>query len=121
MGTKKVYLKDKKINKLFDKYSLPLVKACITPSQKEKAISISRVLWLFLVKGADTEENIYKALEQILHDHDKVVGFGATYFHRMKKALSEKEIRRLRAHYSDSNNFKSLKSWGDITFSNFLH
>ncbi len=113
--------KGKKINELFEKYSFPLVKACIAPSQKEKAIGISKILWLLLVKGADTEENTYKVLEQILHDHDKVISFGATYFHRMKKALSEKDIKRLRAHYSDSENFKSLKDWGDITFLKFLH
>ncbi|XCN74056.1 MAG: hypothetical protein Q3M24_04685 [Candidatus Electrothrix aestuarii] len=120
-GHQKVYLKDRKINELFDKYSFPLVKACITPSQKEKAIGISKILWLLLVKGADTEENIYKVLEQILHDHDKVIGFGATYFHSMKKALSKKDIKRLKFHYSDSENFKSLKDWGDITFLKFSH
>lgn len=117
-GQQKVYLKNKEINNLFDKYSFPLVKVCITPSQKEKALSISRILWLFLVKEADTEENIYNALERILHDHQKVVGLGALYFHKMKKALTQKELKRLKKHYSDSANFKSLKDWGDITFFN---
>lgn len=115
-GQQKVYLKNKEINNLFDKYSFPLVKVCITPSQKENALSISRILWLFLVKEVDTEENIYKVLERILHDHQKVVGLGALYFHKMKKALTQKELKRLKKHYSDSENFKSLKDWGDITF-----
>jgi len=45
MDNKKIYVRDKKINELFDKYSFPIMKACITQSQKEKAIGISKILW----------------------------------------------------------------------------
>jgi hypothetical protein len=55
-------LKEEEIKLLFDKFSYPMVKPCLTQEQKDKAIAISKILWLFLVKGSDTEENIYNAL-----------------------------------------------------------
>lgn len=121
MDSKKTYLADKKINELFDNYSYPIMNACITKSQKEKAMGISKILWLLLVTGEDTEENIYIALKSIVHYHDKIVSLGALYYHKMKKALSKKEIQMLKNHYENSENFNSLKDWGDITFVKELH
>ena len=118
---KKIYLKDKKINDLFNKYSFPIMKVCITQSQKDKSIGISKILWLLLVKGADTEENIYITLKSIVHHHDKIIGFGALYYHKMKKSLTEEEIKILKNHYDDPENFNSLRDWGDITFVKELH
>jgi len=34
----------------------------------------------------------------------------------MKKALTKKEIQILKKHYENSENFNSLKEWGDMTF-----
>ena len=121
MDNKKIYVRDKKINELFDKYSFPIMKACITQSQKEKAIGISKILWLFLVKGADTEENIHIALKSIVHHHDQIISLGALYYHKMKKALTKEEIQILKKHYNDSENFNSLADWGDMTFIKDMH
>ncbi len=116
MNIKKKKLTDKKINKLFDKYSYPMMKACITESQKEKAIGLSKILWLLLVSGTDTEENIYVTLKDILHQHDNIISVGALYTHKMKKSLTKKEIQILKNHYEDIENINSLMEWGDITF-----
>lgn len=112
MNDKKIYLSDKKINELFEKYSHPILNACITISQKEKAIGISKILWLFLVTGKDSEENIYMGLKTILNHHDEVISLGSLYYHKMKKALSKKEMRKLQQHYDNPENFNSLTDWG---------
>ena len=116
MNIENTNLTDKKINELFDNYSYPMVKACITELQKEKAIALSKILWLLLITGTDTEENIYITLKEILHQHDKIVSVGALYTHKMKKALTKKEMQMLKKHYENSENFNSLKEWGDMTF-----
>ena len=121
MDSKNTHLVDKKINELFDKYSFPMMKACITKPQKEKAIGISKILWLLLVTGTDTEENIYMSLKSIVHHHDQIISFGALYYHKMKKALTKEEIQILKKYYDNSENFNSLKDWGDITFVKKLH
>ena len=113
MNSKKTNLSDKKINSLYEKYSYPIMKACITESQKEKAMGISKLLWLFLVTGKDTEENIYIGLKSIMHHHDEVISLGSLYYHKMKKALNQKEIRILKEHYDNPENFNSLTDWGD--------
>jgi hypothetical protein len=115
MNSKKTNLSDKKINSLYEKYSYPIMKACITESQKDKAMGISKLLWLFLVTGKDTEENIYIGLKSIMHHHDEVISLGSLYYHKMKKALNQKEIRILKEHYDNPENFNSLTDWGDIT------
>ena len=115
MNSKKTNLSDKKINSLYEKYSYPIMKACITESQKEKAMGISKLLWLFLVTGKDTEDNIYIGLKSIMHHHDEVISLGSLYYHKMKKALNQKEIRILKEHYDNPENFNSLTDWGDIT------
>ena len=121
MDSKKTYLTDKKINELFDKYSYPMMSACITTSQKEKAMGISKTLWLLLVTGKDPEENIYMGLKSILHHHDEVISLGALYYHKMKKALTKKEIHILKKHYDNTENFNTLTDWGDITSVKDLH
>ena len=121
MNDKKIYLSDKKINELFEKYSHPILNACITISQKEKAIGISKILWLFLVTGKDSEENIYMGLKTILNHHDEVISLGSLYYHKMKKALSKKEMRKLQQHYDNPENFNSLTDWGDTTLIKDLH
>ena len=62
METHKYTLNDKAIDSLFKKFSSPMVKPCISDSQKEKAIGISRILWLLLVTDTDSEQNVYDAL-----------------------------------------------------------
>ena len=99
MDSNKENLSDKKINTLYEKYSYPIMKACITESQKVKAMGISKLLWLFLVTGQDTEENIYVGIKSILYHHDEIISLGSLYFHKMKKALNKKEIQILKKYY----------------------
>lgn len=104
-------LKEEEIKLLFDKFSYPMVKPFLTQEQKDKAIAISKILWLFLVKGSDTEENIYNALYEVIKNHDDTVSFGALYYHKMKKSLTKKELNKLKKHYSSPHNFEELKDW----------
>ena len=104
-------LKEEEIKLLFDKFSYPMVKPCLTQDQKDKAIAISKILWLFLVKGADTEENIYDALNEVIKKHEDTISFGALYYHKMKKSLTKKEIDKLKKYYSNFRNFEELKGW----------
>ena len=119
---KKYSLEDKKISSLFEKFSYPLVRPCVSSSQKEKAIGISKILWLSLVSGTDSEQNIYNILGQVLnHKHDDVVSLGSLYFYKMKKALTKKECLKLKKHYSNKDNFDSLKDWDETTFIQNMH
>jgi hypothetical protein len=98
---KKYTLEDEKISSLFEKFSYSIVRPCISSSQKEKAIGISKILWLALVTGTDSEQNIYNTLGPVLnHKHDDVVSLGSLYFYKMKKALTKKECLKLKKHYS---------------------
>ncbi len=113
MGKRKKRLTNMEVDMLFDKYSSPIMDGCDTESQKEKAMGISKILWLLLVTGTDTEENVHVALKKIVHNHERIISLGALYFHKMKKALTNKEIQELIKHYKDSKNFDSMKEWGD--------
>ncbi len=62
METPQHTLHDKDMLSLFEKFSSPMVNPCISEAQKEKARGISRILWLLLVTGTDSEKNVYDAL-----------------------------------------------------------
>lgn len=104
-------LKEEEIKLLFDKFLYSMVKPCVNQDQKDKAIAISKILWLLLVKDADTEENIYNALYKVLKNHDGTVSFGALYYHKMKKSLTKEELNKLKQYYSISSNFEALRDW----------
>ena len=112
METHKYTLNDKAIDSLFKKFSSPMVKPCISDSQKEKAIGISRILWLLLVTDTDSEQNVYDALNEIYNKHEDNIAMGSLYFYKMKTALRTKEQLHLRRHYSDQKNFAALEDWG---------
>jgi len=116
MKKKKTFtISDDEINILFDKFSHPLTKTAIDDTQKLKATSIARFLWLPLVKCQDSEENIYNWLSQIEGiDHQGNLSIGALYFHKMKKALSTAEILKLQNHYKSEENFKKLEKWHEL-------
>lgn len=97
----KFLIKDKNINHLFEKFSYPITKPAITKSQKETSTGIAKILWLFLITVNDSEENIYNVLNQIMHNrHEDTVALGSLYFFKMKKALTQKELLRLKEYYS---------------------
>ena len=88
--------------------------ACITSSQKLKALGFAKTFWLRLVTGTDTdtESNIYQDLKRVLHDnHDQNIALGSMYFFKMKTALTGDELQQLKDHYSDLLNFNRLQEW----------
>ena len=100
------------LDRLFERFALPMVRPCITSLQKLKALGIAKALWLRLVSGTDTEGNIYEDLRRILGDkHDDNVALGSTYFFKLKTALTDEEVRQLKIHYSDELNFSRLEKW----------
>jgi hypothetical protein len=97
---------------LFEKFSLPLVKSAVTKHQKEVSIGIAKTLWLLLVRGVDTEKNVYNALSQILNNnHESNIAIGSLYFFKMKIALSGEEIKLLYEFYDIDDNFNALENW----------
>jgi hypothetical protein len=105
-------LTDDVLHRLFDRFSLPMVQACVTTSQKQNAMGIAKVLWLRLVSGTDTEENIYADLKRAVgNKHDATIALGSTYFFKMKTELTGAEIHRLKDYYTDDRNFQRLEEW----------
>src|SRR6266702_5214075 len=88
METPQHTLHDKEMHSLFEKFSSPMVNPCISEAQKQKARGISRISWLLLVTGADSERNVWDALNKVFsHRHDDNVAFGSLYFYKMKNSL----------------------------------
>lgn len=113
MATQKHTLHEHDIDSLFEKFSSPMVNPCISEAQKEKARGISRILWLLLVTGTDSESNVYHALNKVFpHRHEDNVAFGSLYFYKMKPALTRQEQLQLRRHYSHPEHFRALQDWG---------
>ena len=104
---------DDTAQRLFEKFSQPMVQVRVTPAQKQKSVGTAKIFWLRLISGTDTEENIYADLKRVLgNKHDLIVALGSTYCFKMKTALTEAEIRQLKVYYSDARNFRRLlKKW----------
>ena len=99
-----------------------MTKSAITKSQKETSTGIAKILWLFLITDNDSEENIYNVLNQVLDNrHEDTVALGSLYFFKMKKALTQKELLRLKEYYSIQNNFDALKDWDATPFTEKIH
>ena len=88
-----------------------MVKPCISDAQKDKAIGVSRILWLHLVTDTDSEQNIYNALKNVFSKHEDNIAMGSLYFYKMKTALTDNELLKLKSHYNDQNNFAALEDW----------
>jgi hypothetical protein len=114
MATKKHTLHDKDIHSLFETFSSPMVNPCISEAQKEKAQGISRILWLLLVTGTDSEINVYNALKNVFPRHEDNVAFGSLYFYKMKTALTRQEQLQLSRYYHNQEHFRALKAWGSV-------
>ncbi len=100
-------LTHKRINDLFTKFSWPLLHACITDHQETIGLAISQMLWLRLVTGTDTEETIAQDLKRVFPDsHDSIVAFGSLYFFKMKPALKESAIKKLKEHFAQLEKHK---------------
>ena len=105
-------LDENTINALFKKFSSPMVQSCTSDSERERAIGISRILWMLLVSNTDSEKNIYNTLSEIFHNsHQDNRPVGSLYFYKMKRALTRKEQLKLRRHYSYKENFRAIKDW----------
>ena len=105
-------LKETEIVRLFEKFSSPLTNPCISPSQRASALGIAKILWLALVTGSDSQQEIQVILQQIVpHKVDAEQSLGALYFYKMRTALSQIERRNLQAYYRVSGHFDNLKDW----------
>jgi hypothetical protein len=106
-------LSKEEVVSIFDRFSFHMLKSAITQHQRDVAVGISRLLWLHLVSGTDTEQNIYQTLNGIFKgDHGKNAAIGSLYFFKMKSSLRTSEISRLKTFYSDESNLELLKAWG---------
>ena len=111
MGKK---LNKKQVENLFIKFSYPVVKSAITDHQKKSSLFIAKTLWVALVSGNDTEEQIYNLLNEILKgNHEANIQTGSLYYFKMKAALSDDEIKSVISYYSIDKNINNLKNWLD--------
>ena len=100
------------LNRLFERFSRPMIRPCINSRQKRSAVGIAKTLWLRLVTGTDTEENIYEDLRLIFKDnHDSNVAVGSMYFFKMKSELTKAQISNLKKHYSDDSNSRRGRNY----------
>jgi hypothetical protein len=114
-------LETTKINSKFTCFSNVMIEKCKTKLQIQKSLGISKILWLLLIKEQDSEENIYKALFEILNDHEATISFGSLYFHSMKSELTKVEVRQLKNHYTNPVHFQELSDWMNESYENPLH
>lgn len=112
---------DQEIEGLFEKFTASIMVHCKTDSQKNNTMAIARLLWLVLVAGADSEQNVYITVRNISQNDETATVFTTLYFQQMKSNLTASEIETLQTHYEDEENFSSLKSWGDMYFLNERH
>ena len=111
-------MKQNKIENLYTQFSGYLLEISETEDQKNKAVIISKVLWVLLITDHDTEEDIYTEMSKVVPNHDAAIGFGSVYLHKMKGNLTKKEIKNIRKHYSDTKKLDQLKHWIDDTSNN---
>jgi hypothetical protein len=97
---------------LFDKFSFHILKSSITKHQKEVALGLAKILWLSLVTGKDSEQDIYTTLNDVLkNNHESNVAVGSLYFHKMKTSLTDLDIKQLKEFYATDENLNSLQDW----------
>ena len=97
---------------LFEKFSYHIIQPSITKHQKEVALGLAKILWLSLVTGKDSEQDIYTTLSDVLKkDHESNIAVGSLYFNEMKTSLTDLEIKQLQEFYATADNFNSLQDW----------
>jgi len=107
----KKMLNDKQVNDLFIKFSHPLVKSAITDNQKKVSLALSKMLWIALVGGNDTESQIHDILNTIFNGNRYAkIEIGSLYYFKMKTSLSKKEIKSLIFYYSIDKNIRNLEN-----------
>jgi len=109
-------MKENQITVLFETFSAPLLSLLNTKEQQDKAINISKILWLYLITKKDTEDKIYFVLNKIIPKYELVMSLGSLYFDKMKIALTKKEIKKLQKHYSNKDNLDALNNWVDSSW-----
>jgi len=97
---------------MFQKFSHHILKPSITDHQKEVALGLAKILWLSLVTGKDSEQNIYTTLNDVLKsNHESNIAVGSLYFYKMKTSLTDLEIKQLQEFYAIDENLNSLQDW----------
>ena len=92
-------LTDEETENLFRKFAVPLFRAADSPTRKEAAHSLSQMLWLALVTGKEIEEIVFGQLSEIGIDPDGIQAIRERYYNEMKIAITEEEVRALKARY----------------------
>ena len=99
---------------LFEKFSYHIIQPSITKHQKEVALGLAKILWLSLVTGKDSEQDIYTTLNDVLkNNHESSIAVGSTYFYKMKPSLTDLEIKQLQEFYTTDENLNSLQDWSE--------
>jgi len=97
---------------LFHKFSHHILKPSITEHQKEVALGLAKILWLSLVTGRDSEQDIYNTLNDALkNNQESTIAIGSLYFYKMKTSLTDLEIKQLQEFYATDENLNSLQDW----------
>ena len=90
-----------------------MVLPCVTSRQKQSATGIAKILWLRLVTGTDTQDNIYEDLSLVFKDnHDFKFDCGVDVLFQMKPELTDAQITNLKKHYSDERNLSPSEELG---------
>ena len=106
----KTMLTDAQIQEMYHRFSSPFVKAESIPQTGTGSLLLSKVLWLRLITGADSKNQINKDLDSVITNTNTVKNkIQRWYFSCAKKALTESEITILQEHYSDKNNLIQLE------------
>lgn len=105
-------LSPEEVMSLFNKFFYPLLKSAISDHQKKVSLDISKMLWIAIVGGNDSESQIYNILNTIFNgNRDANIEFGSLYYFKMKASLSENDIKSLFFYYSIDENINSLENW----------
>ena len=121
MSDKKTESIDDQIEGLFGKFTEQIMVHCRTDEQKNNTLGIARLLWLLLVIGVDSEENVYTTVHNVSQNDEMARVFTALYFRQMKSNLTPSQIEALKTHYDDPDNYATLENWGDMFFMNERH
>ncbi len=99
---------------LFEKFAYDIIISSITKHQKEVALGLAKILWLSLVTGKDSEQDIYTTLNDVLkNNHESNIAVGSLYFDKMKTSLTDLEIKKLQEFYATDGNLNLLQDWID--------
>jgi hypothetical protein len=106
----KAVLTDTQIQEMYNRFSSPFVKAESISQTDTGSLLVSKALWLRLITGADSKNQICKDLDSIITNTNIAKNkIQRWYFSVVKKSLTKSEILTLQEHYSDKTNLEQLE------------